>query len=83
MISCKRSTELISKAAEGALSRAESAGLWLHLLICKLCRDFRRLVVQARHHVRADGSTGNSPQLSLEAKNRMKRLIEGTDADEE
>jgi hypothetical protein len=42
MLSCKHSTELMSRELDTHLSWRERLGLRLHLLYCTGCRHFRR-----------------------------------------
>ena len=77
MITCKRAAELISQAEEAPLGRWQSFLLRLHLLVCSMCRRFRRqvdLVRRAGSVCRDDASLAR-PTLSEEARERMKRAM--------
>ncbi|MCL4549399.1 MAG: hypothetical protein M1495_12615 [Bacteroidetes bacterium] len=73
MITCKEATLYISKKEENKLSVSERFKLFVHLLICKLCKFFYRqnqflAVEMKRLHTNASLST-------LDKKN-LEQLIE-------
>lgn len=49
MITCKRATELISKAEEEPLTKTEELSLRLHLFLCEFCEQFRKQLQVLRH----------------------------------
>lgn len=42
MLSCQRSTELMSMQVEKRLSATQNIGLAIHLTACKGCRNFQK-----------------------------------------
>ena len=42
MLTCKKTTELLSQEQDRSLGAAERFGLRFHLLFCAGCRNFRR-----------------------------------------
>ncbi len=42
MISCEKASELSSKALDEKLSRREAFELWLHAILCSLCRELKK-----------------------------------------
>ena len=77
MISCKRASELISQAEEVPLGRWRTFQLRLHLLVCSMCRRFRRQVhlLQRASNACEDEIPSPKPTLSDEARERMKSAL--------
>lgn len=46
--SCKETSALLSQAQDRRLSPGERAGLYLHLIACEGCRNFRRQMLFLR-----------------------------------
>lgn len=82
MISCKKATELMSKAMDEELSMAESAQLKIHLFICEFCQQFKMQLEQLRKALRrmhAEGETQEhtppDKHLPESRKARLKELV--------
>jgi hypothetical protein len=80
MISCKRATELISKAMEEELSIKEKVSLNLHLFICECCELFKKHISLVRAAIsisKASDEYINIPEdLSGKCDEGKKRLQE-------
>jgi len=73
MLSCRKMTQLISKALDGPLSLLQRLALGIHLLGCPPCRRFRR-AVQWLHAALA--SAPSDANLSSQARDRIRRALE-------
>jgi hypothetical protein len=60
MISCKEATELVSRSLDSPLDWRQRLGLRLHLLVCSLCREFRRQLLFLREALRRYPGPGPS-----------------------
>ena len=86
MTACKRAAQLISLSLETPLTWRQRLALAVHLLGCELCRRFRR---QMRLLQRAGPRAGRPDELpdggtaglSAEAKQRIKRALQGRGPD--
>ena len=56
MLNCKDMTKLISDFLEGKISVRQQMELWLHVMMCGMCRRFRSNIIELRKRVR--GSNG-------------------------
>jgi hypothetical protein len=75
--SCRRATELISKAQDAPLSWKDGVALRLHLLLCKWCRRYEKQIRILRNVMalrRADDDAG-SAALPDEARERIRRAL--------
>ena len=52
MLNCKDMTKLISDSLEGKLSVRQRMELWLHIMMCGMCRRFRSNIIELRKRVR-------------------------------
>jgi len=75
-LSCKEVSELVSQSLDRELSLRERAAVRLHLMMCRMCANYRsqiqfmhRVVHQMEHH------TPTTP-LPEAAKERIKKHIE-------
>lgn len=78
LMSCRQAARAQSERLEHPLPRAQSLGLWLHLLICRWCRRYghqiKFLSQAAREH--PDHHTHAHPaKLSPEARDRIKQRL--------
>ncbi len=77
MISCRKATELVSKALDAPLSRRERLALRLHLWLCHRCRRYQRQLHLLRRMVSRTSLEDWLPKakLSPQARRRiLKRL---------
>jgi len=42
MQTCKKATELMELREEGRLSRSERLGLWFHVMMCGVCKNYEQ-----------------------------------------
>lgn len=75
MFSCKKASFLISKSLDRPLSRGEWFSMRFHLLICRICRNFRRSLLALQNQRRLwDEQIDHihySEKLSPEAKKKI------------
>ncbi len=86
MLNCKDMTKLISDSLERKITLRERMELWLHIMMCGMCRKFRRNAIALRMLVRrehiskeklADSAAvvPDSQTLSSSAKERISSAI--------
>ncbi|MCA9193520.1 MAG: hypothetical protein KDB03_17230 [Planctomycetales bacterium] len=63
MLNCKDMTKLISDSLERKISVRQRIELWLHIMMCGMCRRFRSNIIELRKHVR--GSKGLLDQADV------------------
>ena len=63
MLNCKDMTKLISDSLERKISVRQRMELWLHIMMCGMCRRFRSNIIELRKRVR--GSKGLLDQADL------------------
>ncbi len=78
--SCDRNRSLISKSLEIELSWKEKFRLYAHLSTCGSCRHYRQHLRIIRRMIRCycsrHSEAGSGWQLSAEARERLKKLIQ-------
>ena len=86
MLNCKEVSRLSSELLDRKLPFWQRMGVWVHLSMCKLCRGFRKDLLQlrnaARQHaddIKMDASEPNSA-LSVEARERIQHALESEDS---
>ena len=72
-ISCRRATELASRALEAPLSRRERFALGVHALVCGWCRRYRAQITRIRLLMKSREE--KLPGLSSEARDRLARSL--------
>ena len=80
MLSCKETSELLSRAQDERLSFPERMGLRFHLMMCSLCRGYEkqlRFIRQAAEALsQASAQDDESVSaLSAEARERVKEAL--------
>ncbi|MCH7849292.1 MAG: zf-HC2 domain-containing protein [Planctomycetes bacterium] len=79
---CRESSELLSAAEDGDLSRMDRWALRAHLFICGPCRKYRRQIRSLRRIINdamqrlESGEDLHDRRLSDEARARLQSLIE-------
>ena len=79
IISCKNASQLISKSLDQRLSFTDRFKLRLHLFMCDMCTRFKQQLFTLQLVVKKllnQTEKDTSVQLPLEAKERIKNLIE-------
>lgn len=61
MLTCKETTEMISKEADDGLNLRESLDMRLHILMCSACRNYRGNVQFLRCACRSAATPDQSP----------------------
>ncbi len=74
MLSCKKASELNSRAMDERLSFRENMALKIHLLLCRSCKNFTRQLIFLRHAAH-HSQVKHSFHLSDEAKQRIIRAL--------
>lgn len=79
MLTCRQASQLVSESQERALGRRERWGLRLHLWMCVSCRRFERQIRLLRRVLRKLARLGESdaqgPDLSPEARERIRKAM--------
>ena len=86
MLNCKDMTKLISDSLERKITLRERMELWMHIMMCGMCRRFRSNALALRRRVRgtalpsedyqaAGPYTNSSETLSSSAKERIATTI--------
>ncbi|MCF6175080.1 MAG: hypothetical protein L3J71_04895 [Victivallaceae bacterium] len=78
MSKCKEISKLISDSMEQKLPLKQQLGIWLHLIMCKKCREYRIQMMMVRQvigkYVNADGTGYKKNRLSGKSRNHIKQL---------
>jgi hypothetical protein len=94
VLNCKDTTKLISDSLEGKISLRQRMELWLHILMCGLCRRFRSNIIELRQRVRGSKdlleqentvSTPMPPAIKARLEQVVKRqlMVSGGDSTNE
>jgi hypothetical protein len=84
MLSCRKTTQLISESFERKLSLLEKLAVRMHLLVCRLCPRFRSQILFIENAMRQMRSSeketeilegSDRPALSPEAVERIRSSI--------
>lgn len=86
MLNCKDMTKLISDSLERKITLRQRMELWMHVMMCGMCRRFRSNSIALRRRVRgttfpskanqaAGPKTNSSEPLSSSAKERIATAI--------
>jgi hypothetical protein len=76
---CRQVARMQSEALEHPVPPEKRFGLWLHLLLCKLCRCYGNQIRFLNHaaHAHSDKLAEAMPQkLSDEARERIRRRLQ-------
>ena len=76
MISCLKASELSSKAMDEKLSRGEVIRMWLHILACAFCNEFKRQTEFISKLFKSREAIDNAgPAMKAEARERLKEIV--------
>ncbi len=79
MLSCKEASALVSSGMDRKLPLMQRIGLWLHLIMCKHCRHYRkqlRIIRDiARQYEERWQRTSTPDRLSREAVDRITKAV--------
>ncbi|TAM55891.1 MAG: zf-HC2 domain-containing protein [Paraburkholderia sp.] len=67
MLSCKATSELISKEVDEGLNLKESLDMRLHVMMCSACRNYRGNVNFLRHACKAASSSQSADEPPTQA----------------
>ena len=77
MLNCKQVSELVSQSLDRRLSLGERLGIRMHLMVCAMCRRYRRqLLFLSRASRRL---LGRDVRLSPEARRRIREKLRERD----
>jgi predicted anti-sigma-YlaC factor YlaD len=84
MLTCKEVSRLVSDSLDRRLPFGQRVGVRLHLLMCNMCRAYRRQILILRdviHLYARDEAQAGRPdtQLSDEARTRIRKTLRGED----
>ncbi len=84
MLSCKETTELLSRAQDERLSFTERMGVRIHLWMCHLCRGYEkqlRFIRKATERLAQGSAHDDEAATSLppEARERVKEALRQKD----
>jgi hypothetical protein len=65
MLNCKEMTKLISDSLDRKITLRQRTELWLHIMMCRLCRQFRADAFAVRRKLRADVPQPTKPKMPL------------------
>ncbi len=87
MLNCKEVSGLVSQSLDRKFPFWQRVSVWIHLSMCKLCRGFRKDLLNlrsaARQHaddIKMDASETDSA-LSKEARARIQHALESEDSE--
>lgn len=80
MFSCKEVSHLASKSLDAKLTWRERGGMWLHLLLCELCRRYVRDLHLLRKMLMRLREVGMDPltdrfKLSDKAREQIRKAL--------
>jgi hypothetical protein len=76
MLSCKQVTELLSKAEVSSLSFFEKISLKMHLMMCKVCKQFSlQMIFLKKVFKLLPGKIQTVEELSPEVKSKIKQEL--------
>jgi len=77
MLSCKQVSELVSQSLDRQLSLRERLGVRLHLMMCGMCRRYRKqLAFIAKASRQLLGRSSSTSALPPEARERIEEALE-------
>ena len=84
MLSCKQVTELVSARQDRKLTLSERLGMVLHLMICGLCRKYKRQIdfitrAARRLYIATEGDIRLSEPGRRRIRDRINRSARGMD----
>lgn len=83
MLNCRDATKLLSESLEKPLPFSRRLGLKMHLLMCRFCSRFEKQIMfmqkvlrrYEKQRLEEDTPSPDSPSLSPEARERMKKAL--------
>lgn len=87
MLTCKEVARLVSESLDRRLPLPQRLALWMHLLLCGMCRVYRTQILilrkMIRRGVRSVSEKNAMPGLNMpvDSRVRMKRALRGSGQD--
>jgi predicted anti-sigma-YlaC factor YlaD len=75
MLTCKDVSRLVSESLEHPLPLHQRMGVQLHLMMCSMCRVYKRQMLLLRVALRTYARREPSEHLSKEAHQRIKNAL--------
>lgn len=79
MLTCKEVSKLVSDSLERKLPLRQRISVWLHLMMCKMCRSYRTQMLALRQLIQlyADSQTQYSKNIKLpdNARDRIRQKL--------
>ena len=79
MLTCKEVSELVSESLEHQLPFRQRMGVQLHLMMCSMCRTYKKQTLQLRDAMRTYARREPSEHLSKDARQRIKNALKTAD----
>jgi len=75
MLTCKQVSQLVSESMEQKLSLRLRMAVRLHLMMCSMCRTYKRQTLQLRNAVQIYVRHESPEHLSEDASQRIKKEL--------
>ncbi len=75
MLTCKEVSTLVSESLDHPLPLRQRMGVQFHLMMCSLCRTYKKQTLQLRDAMRAYAHREPTEHLSTEARQRIKDAL--------
>ena len=76
MLNCEKATELVIKKEEGKISTINKMRLWMHLQMCKFCKEFENQNTFININMKSHYGEGcQAHKFSDEKKEKMKEAL--------
>ena len=75
LISCRRASELSSKARDEKLSIWETVRMWGHLFMCAVCHQFKRQIDFISTLFKSEELLNTGPCMKPEAKDKILKML--------
>ncbi len=76
MKNCKETSTLVTQSLDRKLTFRESAGMYLHLMICRNCTRFMKQMQQLRVWLQHEDEGTTQAGLGEEARKRITRKLQ-------
>lgn len=78
MLNCKDISKLVSESLEKDLPFRTRMAVNMHLMMCSMCRSYKKQTLVLREAVRGYGALHETPtmKLSLDAADKIKKALE-------
>ncbi len=82
-LSCKEVSELVSQSLERKLRLRERIAVRLHLMMCRMCTNYRKQILFLHDAIRQLRVTGHpaEPRMSKDARMRIEKALQDSSDD--